>query len=212
MRPPLSTSTSTLALAAFVILAGAPLHAQPTAPPAHAPAQPRPPAEGHPEAATEPEDEAEEEAEPRNEIALILAGTREREERATSLTIGAEYERRLGRKWGVITEFEYVRGPGSWVFAMPLSFRPVGGGFELFIGPGLERRAIHEEHGEHGEASSPGDAGYESLFLWRMGTGYTWEFHERYAFGPSFYVDAIREGPGEWGSAFVFGVSLGIAF
>jgi hypothetical protein len=157
-------------------------------------------------------DEGEAEREPANEIALVLAGTYERKEDATSFTIGAEYERRLSRRFGIVGELEYVSGPGSWVFAMPLVIRPVGGGFKVFAGPGLERRALHEGHKEHEGARTSGETGHEGLFLWRVGTGYTWEFDERYAVGPSFYLDFVREAPGEWGRAFVFGVSVGLAF
>lgn len=206
----LPTSIRMLAFVLLVGLAAAPVHAQPASRPAHPPAEPRPPAEP----GTEPAEdvESEEGEEPRNEVALVLAGTREREERATSLTIGAEYERRLTRRIGVVGELEYVRGPGSWVFAVPLVVRPVGGGFKLFGGPGVERRAVDEEHEEHEQTTTSSDSEHETLFLWRIGTGYTWEFDERYAVGPSFYLDFVREAPGTWGRAFVFGVSVGIAF
>lgn len=216
----LPTPVRTLGFALLVALTAAPIGAQTTPTPARPPADTAPPADARPAASDteEPRDEAgqveaqEEGAEPRNEIALVVAGTREREEEATSFTIGAEYERRLSRRFGIVGELEYVRGPGSWVFAMPVVFRPVGGGFKLFAGPGLERRTVHEAHEEHEGASQSGETEHEALFLWRVGTGYTWEFDERYAVGPSFYLDFVREAPGEWGRAFVFGVSVGIAF
>jgi hypothetical protein len=148
--------------------------------------------------------------EPRNEVALVLAGTRERAEDETSFTIGGEYERRLTDRLGVVAELEYVSGPDSWVFAVPLVFRPAGG-FKLFAGPGLERAPVHGESETHEPEASTGKA-RDNLFLWRVGTGYSWEFAERYVVGPSVYLDFIREEESEWTQAFVFGISLGVAF
>jgi hypothetical protein len=153
--------------------------------------------------------EAEEEGdEPANEVALVVAGTREREERNTSFTIGAEYERRLTRRLGIVAEFEFVNGPDSVVFAAPFVFRPTGG-LKLFAGPGLEHRPIREEEGEP-PAPVEGEE-HDNLFLWRVGIGYGWEFSERYVLSPTAYLDFIDEEE-EWKRAFVFGVSFGIAF
>ena len=69
---------------------------------------------------------------------------------------------------------------------------------------------MESESGE-GEADTP-EARRENLFLWRFGTGYAWEISKRYVVGPSFYLDAIREEPGEWTRAFVFAFSVGVAF
>jgi hypothetical protein len=192
----------------FVALVAAPVQAQPVSPPT--PAEPRPPAAARTEAAGD--EKPKEGEEPRNEIALVLAGTRERAERTTSLTLGAEYERRLTRRLGIIGELEYVKGPGTWVFAVPFVLRPVGGGFKLFGGPGVERRIVAEAPNEFERTSAASEAEPETLFLWRVGTAYAWEFNERYVVGPSVYLDFVREAPGEWKRAFVFGVSLGISF
>jgi hypothetical protein len=147
-------------------------------------------------------------------VALVVAGTRERAEDETSPTIGAEYERRLTRRLGIVIELEHVNGPDAWVFAAPFVFRPVAG-WKLFAGPGLERRLRKDEGAEGGdgehEAAGP-DSGREGLFLWRLGTGYAWEISNRYVVGPSFYLDAIRERPGDWTRAFVFAFSAGIVF
>ena len=77
--------------------------------------------------------------------------------------------------------------------------------------PARQGRCANRRPARGIEEAEPG-RGHEGLFLWRVGTGYTWEFDERYAVGPSFCLDFVREAPGEWGRAFVFGVSVGIAF
>jgi hypothetical protein len=160
---------------------------------------------------TGPQEAEEAGEEPANEVALVLAGTREREEKNTSFTIGAEYERRLTKRLGIVAELEFVNGPDSVVFAAPFVFRPTGG-FKLFVGPGLERRPVGGEGEPPGVEEGLEHTGHENLFLWRMGTGYAWEFSERYVLGPTVYLDFIREAAKEWKRAFVFGVSLGVAF
>jgi hypothetical protein len=160
---------------------------------------------------TRPQEAEEAGEEPANEVALVLAGTREREEKNTSVTIGAEYERRLTKRLAIVAELEFVNGPDSVVFAAPFAFRPTGS-FKLFVGPGLERRPVGGEGEPTGGEEGLEHKGHENLFLWRMGTGYTWEFSERYVLGPTVYLDFIREAAEEWERAFVFGVSLGVAF
>lgn len=113
-----------------------------------------------PTARVEAQVEGEEaEDEPRNELALVLAGTRERAEGETSFTVGGEYARRLSDRFGIVGEFEHVSGPDSWVFAAPVVFQPVGG-FKLFAGPGLERKPIEGELEEG--ASEPTSDGHGS--------------------------------------------------
>jgi hypothetical protein len=50
------------------------------------------------------------------------------------------------------------------------------------------------------------------VFLWRVGTSYSWEFSRRYVLSPAIYMDFIRNGDGEWTRAFVFGITAGVAF
>src|SRR5262245_24408587 len=80
-----------------------------------------------------------------NEAALVVAGTREPEgdEHETSLTIGAEYERRLTRRLGVVAEIEYVSGPGSWIVAAPVVVH-LPRGVKLFTGPGFEHAPVDD--------------------------------------------------------------------
>jgi hypothetical protein len=155
--------------------------------------------------------EGEGEPERSNEVALVLAATRERDEEGeTSFTIGGEYGRRLSHRFSVVGELEYVSGPDSWVFAAPLVFQAVGG-LKLFGGPGFERRLVESEHAEE-EAEAPAtDGARENLFLWRVGTSYAWEFARRYVVSPTVYVDFVKA-QSEWTRAFVLGATFGVAF
>jgi hypothetical protein len=168
-------------------------------------------AQQRPAEPAEPAGEAEETEQGfRNEVALVLAGTRERaeDEKETSFTIGLEYQRELTERLAVVVEAEYVNGPDSWVFAMPLVFRPAGE-FKLFTGPGFERGTPHEDEGHEVPFA---EREKENLLLWRAGAGYSWDVKERYVIGPSFYMDFVHEGDGEWRRAFVFAVAVGVAF
>ena len=111
----------------------------------------------------------------------------------------------------MVGEFEYVSGPDSWVFAAPLAFQPVGA-LKLFTGPGFERRPVENEleSGEHDAVASA--TARETLFLWRVGTSYSWELSRRYVLGPFVCVDFIQAGHGEWERALVFGITAGVAF
>lgn len=165
-----------------------------------------------PAAAADPQAEAEgAEGERRNEVGLVLAGTRERAEEETSFTIGAEYGRRFAGRFTLVGEFEYVSGPDSWVFAAPMAFRLVGG-LRVFAGPGFERRPVEDEAETREPEPVAAAPTYENLFLWRVGTSYAWELSRRYVLGPSFYLDFVRQGDDEWTRAFVFGIAVGVAF
>jgi hypothetical protein len=151
----------------------------------------------------------------RNELALVLAGTRERAEDdedgwETLFTIGAEYERKVTARLGLAAGVEYVNGPDSWVFAMPVVFRPLSA-FKLFTGPGFERKTVHGDE-DHESEDAPAEEQKENLFLWRVGTGYSWEFKERYVTDPSFCMDFVHEEDGEWAHALVLAFSFGMAF
>jgi len=67
--------------------------------------------------------EAHEEHEHANEVAVFLGGTTESD--TTHFTIGAEYERRLGERFGMSFVSEHVSGTGAWVFLAPFTLRPV---------------------------------------------------------------------------------------
>jgi opacity protein-like surface antigen len=175
-----------------------------------------PPAPSHPvQQASPPGHEADHgEHFHRNELALIVAATYEEgeheEEGETFFTVGGEYERRLTRALGVGVEFEYVADAEAWLLLAPITLHPAGG-LKLFGGLGLERKVVHEsEHGEHhGDARDERDR--ETLFLWRIGAGYGFEFAERYSLGPTVSFDFIRES-GSWVNAVVYGVTFGIGF
>jgi hypothetical protein len=150
--------------------------------------------------------EADAGAERRNEIALVLAGTRDTEEDATFFTLGVEYERRLAARWAIVGEVEYLFDADRWVVAAPIAFRPARG-LKLFAGPGLERA---DEEGE-GDEEDEEETRRATHGLVRLGAGYTLEFAERYSIGPAVSVDFVRE-DGRWVTAVVFGVTVGMAF
>ncbi len=125
-------------------------------------------------------------AEHPNELALIIAGTYKKEE--TSFTTGLEFGRRLTHRLGVGGAVEYL-ADGTWLFAFPVYFHPVGGGGKVFTGPGVER-----------------DDG-ENSFLWRVGAAYSFEFAERYSVTPGLAVDFVGRQEAQ-----VFGANFGFSF
>jgi hypothetical protein len=138
-----------------------------------------------------------------NEMAVFLGGTTEDDE--THLTLGAEYERRLGERFGVAFVAEHVDGTDAWVFLAPFTFRPARQlGLKLYLGPGFETK--EEEHApEHAEAD-----GRETLFVFRTGTGWAIELG-RVSLTPQVELDLVHEHDG-WQAAFVFGVAVGLGF
>jgi hypothetical protein len=153
--------------------------------------------------------QGEPEAELRNEIALILAGTRDTEEDETYFTLGAEYERRFTARFGLVAELEYLFAAERWIVAAPVVFRPARG-LKLFAGPGFERADDEEDDEREGGEHENGNGG-ATHFLFRIGAGYGVEFAEHYSVGPTFSVDVIRE-RGTWVHALVFGVTVGVGF
>jgi hypothetical protein len=146
---------------------------------------------------------AQEEAEHQNELAAVVAATKEHEGE-TFFTLGVEYERRLTPKLGVGGEIEYLFDADRWIVVVPLVLHP-GYGLKIFGGPGFERSQVE------GTETEPDLDERESNFLLRIGAGYVLEFAERYSVTPTVSVDFIRE-PDEWNHAFVYGVSVGVAF
>jgi hypothetical protein len=137
-----------------------------------------------------------EETEPRNELALVVAGTRDTEENETFATLGLEYERRISEQASVVAEVEYLFDADRWIVVAPVVFRPARG-VKLFAGPGFEH------------VDEAGDGA--TRFLFRIGGGYTFELAERYAIGPTLSLDLVRE-EGRWVRAAVVGVSVGFGF
>ncbi|MFI4944065.1 MAG: hypothetical protein ACHP85_12415, partial [Burkholderiales bacterium] len=83
----------------------------------------------------------------------------------------------------------------------------------LMAGPGLEttprRPESHDPDGEQPHEGESEEGG--PFFLWRFGVGYTFELRERLAVTPNIDLDLVRE-HGEWATAWVFGVSIGLRF
>jgi hypothetical protein len=147
-----------------------------------------------------------------NEIALVVAGTRDLDEEKTFFSPGLEYERRFGKQFGLVAEVEYQFDAGSWIAAAPFVVHP-GRGLKLFAGPGFE----HADNADGTEGEDPrddvpddGDSGATHVLL-RFGGGYVIELAERYSIGPTVSVDFVHEGDG-WARSVVLGVTFGMAF
>lgn len=143
-----------------------------------------------------------------NELALFLGGTTEKGE--THFTIGAEYERRLGERFGLSLVAEHVGDVDAWVLLAPITLRPWrGSGLKLFAGPGLESKspAEPEVHGARGPQAAPER---ETLFVLRGGVGWAFELR-RVVLTPQLELDLVRE-DGRWEDGFVFGIAIGFGF
>ena len=160
---------------------------------------------------------APEEAEGQNEGGVFVGGTVENGE--YNFTLGAEYERRLTERFGIIAIAEHVDYYDAWVFLAPLTFRPwPERGLKFYLGPGFEtrereREAPEAEPGIEGEAAltaPPAEDGRETLFVLR--TGVSWTFNTGgLMLTPQLEVDLGREDE-YWEPAVVFGVSAGFEF
>ena len=153
-----------------------------------------------------------EEHEHANELALFLGGTRESDE--THFTIGGEYERRLGERFGLSLVVEHVSGNGAWVVLAPLSFRPARHlGLKLYAAPGFENKvpesSDHAPEG-HESARDSEEGGRKSFFVARGGVGWTIELG-RASLTPQLELDFVREDH-QWEKALVFGIAIGLGF
>ena len=165
---------------------------------------------------TEPHEAAEEahETEEHHMNALAVFGGGTHAEDQTQGTIGLEYERHLARRVGLVLAFEYAGGDlREYILGAGVAVNPVGG-LIFTAGAGLERRPVHEEHGEeHGTdpevevASSEAGEGKETLFVFRLGVTYEIELGPRWFLAPQFNLDFVD---GE--TVEVFGVSVGFGF
>jgi hypothetical protein len=162
-------------------------------------AQEPPAAAGHPPSHSS---EAGEEVEHLNELALVLAGTYEHESEKSYFTFGVEYERRIGRRFGIGVAGEYVTDVDAFILVGTFEFRPVPA-LKLFAGPGFESKPE-----EHHEPVSP-EPDRKTDFLLRMGAGYSVELGGHYSLTPFVAFDLLA---GEGGRAWVYGVSFGRGF
>ena len=157
--------------------------------------------------------EPEEGKEGRNEAGLFVGGTVENGE--YNFTLGAEYERRLSARWGVMGIAEHVDYYDAWVFLAPVTFRPwPERGLKLYFGPGVETKEAEEEPVEpgaaEGETAPVADEGRKTLFVLR--TGMSWTFDTQgILLTPQLEVDLGREEE-YWEPAVVFGVSAAFEF
>lgn len=148
-----------------------------------------------------------EEHEHANEVAVFLGGTTESS--ATHFTIGAEYERRLGERFGLSFVCEHVSDTGAWVFLAPFTVRPVRTlGLKVYAGPGFESKVPEASEEHAAEGSEKG--GRESVFVARTGVGWALEL-KRVSLTPQVEVDFAHEHD-RWEKALVFGVAIGVGF
>lgn len=127
-----------------------------------------------------------------NEAALFLGATYETEAEETFFTIGAEYERRFTRWFGLSGVVEYATDLDAWVVVFPVTFR-LAGELKLSAGPGFE----HVEE--------------DNLFLFRFGAAYGFELGGGVVLSPAVDLDLVDEEE-EVAESIVYGVALGIAF
>jgi hypothetical protein len=169
------------------------------------------------EAATHDDPAAQAHHEHLNEIAVVLGGTYESEEKETFFTWGLEYERMLNRRVGVSLVGERITKVDAFVFVAPFVYRPLPA-LKLVAGPGweLKPRRPGGGHGDEGAAhgheseSETEQQGDENLFLWRFGVGYSFHLGKAVV-TPAVNLDLVRE-HGRWVEAVVFDVSIGFGF
>jgi len=151
-----------------------------------------------------------EEHEHANEVAAFLGGTTENDE--THFTIGAEYERRLGERFGLGLVVEHVSQTDAWVLLAPFSYRPLRGrGLKVYAGPGIENKVPEpKEAPEAAAAQEIEEHGRESFFVARAGVGWALELG-RLSVTPQIELDCVREDH-RWDKALVFGVAVGRGF
>lgn len=141
----------------------------------------------------------------KHELSFVLAGTYETqtggarskssqpghdESGRNNFTLGAEYEFRFPRVFGIGGTVEYITHEKNWLFVFPAYFH-VYRGLKLQVGPGLERKH------EHAETEA----------VVRVGAMYSFEFAHRYSITPAVALDLIGRD-----NAIVYGVNIGVGF
>ena len=131
------------------------------------------------------------EAEPRfrNKLSWLVGGTVEDE--GTAFTLGVDYERRLGRQFGIGVIID--KGYGSeraFIAAGALYWHPLPP-MRLDIAPGFERLVAADE----------------SAFVLRFGADCDIELTRRWSLGPNVNLDFANGR-----TVFVFGAELGFSF
>lgn len=126
----------------------------------------------------------------RNQLALFLGGT-DYEDRV-AFTVGLDYERRLGERFGVGVLADWALGGEGreFVLAPAVFYRPLPR-LRLDVATGIERNTVEKE----------------VAFLLRLGVDYDFELNERWSVAPNLNVDLVE---GE--TVFVFGAELGYRF
>ena len=143
-------------------------------------------------AAPEPQEEGTQEASRyRNKLSGFVGGTAEGE--GVAFTLGLDYERRLGRSFGLgaLVDKAYA-GNRAFIAAGAFFWHPLPT-VRLDIAPGVEWMSTGDEE--------------DSAFVLRFGADYDFELTERWSLGPNVNLD-LAEGR----AVFVFGVELGLSF
>jgi len=123
---------------------------------------------------------------------LSLFGGVTQEDSDLDGTIAFEYERLLNKHLGiggVISEFTTGAVERSWLIAATAFIHPYAGSY-LVLGPGVEFE------------------GSESIFIFRSGVGYDFEFLPRWSMAPEFNVDFVSGGEVK----LVYGLALSYSY
>lgn len=126
----------------------------------------------------------------KNTIAGFI-GITSADRRENGLSIGAEYERRINKIFGIgaIIGERTFGDVDTWVFALPFAFHT--GPWKMYAAPGVE-------HDVDSNDNEP---------LIRLGVEYGFEISERWEIAPQVDVDFV-----ESDAVFIFGVTFGYGF
>jgi len=126
----------------------------------------------------------------RHHMALFIGNTQEGGSE-NGVSIGADYEYRFNRVFGLGGIVEYAGGEFEhWLAFVSMFIHPYGD-WQIIIAPGAE--FIKGKH--------------ERDFIVRTGIGYQFHFGKRYTIAPEINVDF-----GENETLFVYGISIGLGF
>jgi hypothetical protein len=136
-----------------------------------------------------------------NEVGLVFGITKEPHHDG-QFTVGAEYEHRFSKRWGVGAFVDFAGGDlRNYLFGLVACYHPLDH-VRLHAGPALEfhngRGGI--THDEHGDAVVDED---ETFFVLRVGAAYSFHFNEHWGVAPTVSADFV-DGETVW----VYGASL----
>ncbi len=144
---------------------------------------------------------------PRNEILAFVGNTSKGDE--NSLTVGLDYERRLGERFGtgVFLDWAANHHEREFIAGVPVVYRPGLGDLKLQVGAGveLEEEVASEEHSAGADSGSH-ESPSRWLFLVRLGVHYGLEL------GHVALVPQVNWDITERNDALVIGLAAGVSF